>query len=103
MDDVRIHTGTLVADLRLPHARSIKDRRQALRSLVQRLLNRRFAVAQVGPAELHQRAFLAISAVASTAAGLDGLLDEAERLLFASAFEVGDLRREVRQDGFPSR
>jgi uncharacterized protein YlxP (DUF503 family) len=102
MDDVRIHTGTLVADLLLPHAQSIKDRRQALRSLTQRLVNRRFAVAQVGPTELRQRAFLAVTAVSGSAAGLDALLDEAERLMFASAFDVGDLRRDVRQDAFPS-
>ena len=102
MDDVRIHTGTLVADLVLPHAQSIKERRQALRSLVQRLLNRRFSVAQVGPADLRQRAFVAVAVVASSASGLDGLLDEAERLIFASAFDVADLRRDVRQEGFPS-
>ena len=47
MDDVRIHSGTLLADLRLPAARTIKDRRQALRGLVQRLRNRQLAVAQV--------------------------------------------------------
>lgn len=89
-----------MADLVLPHARTMKDRRQALRSLVQRLQNRRLAVAQVGPAELRQRAFLAISAVSGTASGLDALLDQAERIIFASEFEVADLRRDVRQDSF---
>ena len=48
VDDVRVHHGTLVADLVLPHAQSMKDRRQALRSLVQRLRNRRLAVARAG-------------------------------------------------------
>lgn len=103
MDDVRIHTGTLLADLVLPHAQSIKDRRQALRSLVQRLLNRRLAVAQVGPADLRQRAFLLVGAVAGDAAGLDQQLDAAERVIFASQFEVADLQRDVNQDSFPSR
>ena len=102
MDDVKIHHGTLVADLILPGSRSIKDRRQALRSVVQRLQNRRLAVAQVGPADLWQRAFLAVAAVASSAGVLDGLLDEAERVIFESDFEVADLRRDVRQEGFPS-
>ncbi|MEZ4388236.1 MAG: DUF503 family protein [Candidatus Krumholzibacteriia bacterium] len=102
MDDVRIHCGTLTADLVLPHAQSIKERRQALRSLVQRLHNHRFAVAQVGPPDLWQRAFLAVAAVSGSAAVLDALLDEAERLIFASPFDVADLRRDVRQDGFPS-
>jgi uncharacterized protein YlxP (DUF503 family) len=102
MDDVRIHCGTLIADLRLPHARQLKDRRQALRALIQRLHNQRLAVAQVGPSDLYQRVFLVIGAVAGSSTVLDGLLDTAERMLFASEFEVGDLRRHVRQDSFSS-
>jgi uncharacterized protein YlxP (DUF503 family) len=102
MDDVRLHAGTLLADLRLPAARSIKDRRQALRAVVQRLRNRHFAVAQVGPSELRQRAFLLIGAVAGDATGLDAQLDVAERILFDSGFEVAELRRDVRQDSFSS-
>lgn len=102
MDDVRIHSGTLLADLRLPGARSIKDRRQALRAVVQRLRNRHLAVAQVGPADLRQRAFVLVGAVAGDAAGLDGQLDAAERILFASEFEVAELRRDVSQDSFAS-
>ncbi|MBD3222136.1 DUF503 family protein [bacterium] len=102
MEDVRLHSGTLVADLLLPHAQSIKERRQALRSLTQRLYNRRLAVAQVGPADLWQRAFVLVGAVAGSAHALDRQLDEAERVIFASAFEVGDLRRDVRQEGFVS-
>jgi uncharacterized protein YlxP (DUF503 family) len=102
MDDVRLHAGTLMAELVLPHAQSLKERRQALRSVVQRLHNRRLAVAQVGPTDLKQQAFLLIGAVASSAAGLDQQLDEAERVIFASAFDVAELRRNVRQDGFRS-
>jgi uncharacterized protein YlxP (DUF503 family) len=103
MDDVRMHAGTLLADLVLPHAQSIKERRQALRALVQRLHNRRLAVAQVGPSDLWQRAFLLVGAVAGDAAGLDQQLDAAERVIFASDFDVAELRRDVRQDSFPSR
>ncbi len=103
MDDVKIHTGTLVADLRLPGARSIKDRRQALRSVVQRLHNRRLAVAQVGPGRAVAAGVPGCSARwPARPAGLDGMLDEAERVIFASDFEVADLRRDVHQDGFAS-
>jgi len=102
MDDVRIHSGTLLADLILPHAQSIKDRRQALRALVQRLVNRRLAVAQVGPPDLQQRVFLIVGAVAGSGSGLDEQLDAAERVIYASEFEVADLRRDVRQESFPS-
>jgi len=102
MDDVRLYTGTLVADLHLPYARSIKDRRQELRALVQRLHNRRLAVAQIGPPDLQQRAFLAVTAVAGSASRLEELLDAAERLIFSSGFEVADLRRLTQQESFAS-
>jgi uncharacterized protein len=102
MDDVRHYTGTLVADLHLPHAHSLKDRRQALRSLVQRLQNHHYSVAQIGPPDLQQRAFLAVAAVAGSRARLDELLDAAERIIFAGDFEVADLRRLTQQDSFAS-
>lgn len=102
MDDVRHFTGTLVADLHLPHARSLKDRRQALQALVQRLQNHHHAVAQIGPTDLSQRAFLAVAVVSGSRSHADELLDDAERLMFASDFEVADLRRFTEQDSFNS-
>jgi len=102
VDDVRLYTGTLVADLVLPGARSLKDQRAPLRALVQKLRNRNFAVARVGPAELMQRAFVAVAAVSGAADQVEGRLDEAERLLYDSPFEVADLRRNVAVETFPS-
>ena len=102
MDDVRTFTGTLIADLVLPHARSLKERRGPQRALVQRLRNHDFAVAQVGPADLHQRLFLAISVVSGSESLLEELLAETERLIFASDFEVGELRRLIGVDSFHS-
>lgn len=102
MDDVRIYTGTLVADLVLPGSRSLKEMRAPLRALVQKLHNREFAVARVGPAELAQRAFVAIVAVSGDSEVVEGRLDEAECALFASPFEVADLRRDVTVETFPS-
>ncbi len=95
MDDVRAHTGTLVADLVLPHAESLKDRRQALRSLVQKLRNLDFAIAQVGPTDLTQRVFLAVADVSGSMAHLEERLDAAERIVYASDFDVASLDREV--------
>jgi len=94
MDDVRVHTGTMVVDLLLPRAESLKDRRGPLRALVQRLRNQEFAVAQVGPADLHQRVFLAVAAVSGDSSTVAERLDVAERMIFASEFEVGELRRD---------
>lgn len=102
MDDVRIYTGTLVADLVLPGSRSLKEMRAPLRALVQKLRNGEFAVARVGPAELAQRAFVAIVAVSGDGEVVEGRLDEAERELFASPFEVADLRRDVSVETFSS-
>ena len=102
MDDVRTYTGTLIADLVLPEARSLKERRAPLRALVQRLRNRDLAAAQVGPADLRQRVFLAVAAVSGREGAVDELLDVAERILYASEFEVGALTRDVRVDTFAS-
>lgn len=94
MDDVRVYTGTLVADLRLPWAASLKQRRQVLRSVVDRLRRDEFSVAQVGPAQLRQRVFLAITAVSGHPGKLARRLDAAERILYASEFEVGAIHRD---------
>lgn len=102
MDDVRTYTGTLVADLVLPGARSLKDRRAPLRAVVQRLRNRDLAAAQVGPADRLQRVFLAVAAVSGSEGGVVELLDVAERILFASEFEVGAVTRGIRVDTFAS-
>ena len=93
MDDVRVHTSTLIADLRLPLAGSLKERRKELYGLVERLRHEGFAVAQVGPPDLHQRVFLAIAEVTGQPSRLAERLDEAERILFASEFEVCFLQR----------
>ena len=102
MDDVRIYSGTLTADLVMTAARTLKDRRGPLRALVQKLKNQGFAVAQVGPADLIQRCFLAVSAVSNEESLVEGLLDAAERIIFSTEFEVGDLRRNICVDSFHS-
>jgi len=73
-----------------------------LRALKQRLRNNDFAVAEVGPVELVQRVFLAVGTVAGSETGTRGLLDKAERILFASGFEVADLRRIISSETFNS-
>jgi len=102
MDDVRIFHGSLVADLVLSHARTIKDRRGPLRAVIQVLRNQGLAVAQVGPADLVQRAFVAVDGVSGSEGRLNELLDGAERIFFASDFEVVDLRRDITSESRPS-
>ena len=102
MDNVRTYAGTLTADLVMTAARSLKDRRGPLRTLVQKLKNQGLAVAQVGPPDLIQRCFLCIGAVSGEETQVEGQLDSAERILFASEFDVGDLRRNIQVDSFHS-
>lgn len=87
-------TGWLVLDLALPHATSLKERRQELHALTDRLRQQDFAVAQIGPPDGHRRAFVAVVAVAGSPALLDRRLDQAEEIAFASPFEVSVLRRD---------
>lgn len=75
--------GLLTLDLHFPGARSLKDKRQALRSLETRLRNRfNVAVAEVEHQDLWQRARLAVVTVNTDGAHLDatlqGALGEAE-------------------------
>jgi uncharacterized protein len=66
--------------LLIPGARSLKDRRQAVRSLKERLKNR-FDVAcgEVGDLDSWNRAHLGISAVANEKPVLQGIADEISR------------------------
>jgi uncharacterized protein YlxP (DUF503 family) len=102
VDDVRTYAGTMTADLVMTAARNLKERRAPLRALMQKLKNQGFAVAQVGPPDLIQRCFLAIGVVSGEESQADGLLDAAERIIYASAFEVGDLRRHIQVESFHS-
>jgi len=102
LDDVRVYTGTLIADLVLNGARSLKDRRAVQRALVQRLKNQDFSVAQVGPADLVQRVWLAVAVVSGQETLVEELLDGAERMIFSSEFDVADVRRDVDVETFYS-
>jgi hypothetical protein len=70
--------GLLTLDLHFPGARSLKDKRQALRSLETRLRNRlNVAVAEVEHQDLWQRARLAVVSVNTDHAHLDATLSHA--------------------------
>jgi uncharacterized protein YlxP (DUF503 family) len=102
LDDVRTYTGTLVADIVLPWARGLKDRRGPLRTIVKKLQNNDFAVSQVGPTDFIQRAFLAVATVSGTESVVEERLDAVERILFASDFEIASVSRSITVDTFPS-
>jgi uncharacterized protein len=80
-----IHVGVVRLELHVPGARSLKDKRRAVKSLIERMHRRlRVSVAETGLHDLHQRAEIAIAVVAGSEGEVDHLLDELHRLAEAS-------------------
>jgi uncharacterized protein YlxP (DUF503 family) len=78
--------GLLTLEVHLPYAQSLKDKRQVLRSLKDRLRSHfNVAVAEVDHQELWQRATLGVVSVSNEQAHVTRLLEsaeeEAERIL----------------------
>ena len=69
-------------ELHIPAARSLKDKRQVLRSVTQVVRNRfPVAVAEVEHQDLWQRATIGISCVAGTMSHVQELMQEVERTI----------------------
>jgi uncharacterized protein YlxP (DUF503 family) len=78
-----VTVGICTIEIFIPEARSLKDKRQVLRSLMERLRRRHnVSIAEVEHQDLWQRAGLALVAVAAAQKPIDamfqGLLDEIE-------------------------
>ena len=74
----------LEVDIRIPHATSLKDKRQVVRSLLDIARNRlKISAAEVDSQDAHQRAVLGFSAVSSSAAELEELMDRVESLVWS--------------------
>jgi len=71
-----IHVGVVSLELHVPGARSLKDKRRAVRSLIERMHRRfRVSVAETGYHDLHQRAEVSLAVVAADGGELERLLD----------------------------
>jgi uncharacterized protein YlxP (DUF503 family) len=69
----------LTLELRIENAQSLKDRRQVLRSLKDRLRSGfNVSVAELNPSELWQSATLGIVAISSSRHYLEGLMKQVE-------------------------
>ncbi len=69
----------LILELRIEGAQSLKDRRQVLRSLKDRLRSGfNVSVAELNPSELWQSATLGVVAISSSRDYLDGLMKQVE-------------------------
>jgi hypothetical protein len=84
--------GVLRLWIRIPSARSLKDRRRVVRSFKDRVQSRlRASVAEVGDADRHQHAVLGVAYVSNSAARV-------EEILAAAASMAGNLRDGVLVD-----
>jgi uncharacterized protein YlxP (DUF503 family) len=63
-------------ELHLPYAASLKDKRQVLNRIKDRMRNAHAAVAEIDHADLWQRAALGVAVVTGSAAGLTTTLDD---------------------------
>lgn len=72
----------LTIELEIPHAQSLKDRRQVVRSLKEKLRNKFNAgVAELDEALVWNRATLGLVAISSSTTYLKGQLEEIDRTL----------------------
>ncbi len=90
------YVGILSAELHFPESRSLKDKRQFLRS-TKALLQRRFgaSVAEVDHHDVWQRARLTVACTAADYRSLEHLLEGVERFLASQEYELGSVYREV--------
>lgn len=95
--------GVLRVSLHVPAARSLKDRRMAVKRAVERVRARfRVAVAEVGDLSLWQRATVAVCAVGNERAHVNEVLDRCFAVL-ASAGEAQVLERELLLQSYSDR
>lgn len=83
-DDGAVHVLALRVELRLPEARSLKDKRQVVRSLLDRARHRfGVSVAEVDSADDPRAAVLGFAVVASSAHHAEEVMDSVERLVWS--------------------
>ena len=90
--------GTLLLRLHLPEARSLKDKRRVVSSLMSRLRNRYgVSVAELSDLDVWQSATLGVACVSSSESVCRRLLGDLERWVEgAGPFEVVDTLTEMR-------
>lgn len=73
--DGKVHVGAARVDVRLQSTNSLKDKRSILRRISSSFEEMGCSVAEVGAQDEWQRAVLGVAIAASTAAGVDRVLD----------------------------
>lgn len=84
-EDGDVHAAAARFDLHVPHSRSLKAKRQAVRPIVDGLRHRfRVSVAEVGHQDQWQRCAIGVALVAESAGHLQERLDGIERFVAAA-------------------
>ncbi len=74
--------GCLTVSLHIPHAQSLKEKRQALRSLIETLRHKyNVSVAEMDLQELHQRSILGVACIANEQAHIRQALDTVSKVI----------------------
>lgn len=80
-----VHAAALCFDLHIPHSRSLKEKRSALRPVIDGLRNKyHVSAAETGAHDLRQRAELGVAAVSSHASHLEEIFATIERFVDAA-------------------
>ncbi|MCK4506529.1 MAG: DUF503 domain-containing protein [Candidatus Aegiribacteria sp.] len=90
--------GLIKVELYFRGCRTLKDRRGFLLSLKDRLSNMGFSVAQVGPPDMIQRAWIAAVCVAGSQAGVSRMLDRAEKKMHNPEWELVNIDKDIITD-----
>lgn len=90
--------GIIKVELFFRGCRTLKDRRGFLRSLKDRLSNMGFSVAQVGPPDIIQRAWIAAVCVSGDETGVTQMLTRAEKLMYNPEWELISIDKDIITD-----
>jgi uncharacterized protein YlxP (DUF503 family) len=80
----------IIAELEIPHAHSLKDRRQAVRSMKERIVHCfNVSVAELDEGLVWNRATLGFAAISNSTSYLTGQCETLERALHTHANQLG--------------
>jgi uncharacterized protein len=92
--------GKLILEIEIPHAQSLKDRRQVVRSMKEKLRHGfNLSIAELDEAVVWNRATLGIAAISSSTSYLTGQLQQidqaAHRIAASLSAEIADSYAEI--------
>jgi len=90
----KMTVGIGIVSLVIRHARSLKDRRQTVQSLIQRLKNSGFSASEINDGENYKRATIGFSICSGGAGFVEAEIEKAKRI-FIGDFEIAHAKTEM--------